>query len=81
LAAVRSVDAGAIAHKTADAALARIATSDGEVRADPQAIARAISAARVEALRRLVKRAADEAGNNQDNQLFLHEQLAVKSNK
>ncbi len=81
LAAVRSVDAGAIAHKTADAALARIATSDGEVRADPQAIARAISAARVEALRRLVKRAADEAGNNQDNQLFLHEQLAVKFNK
>ena len=49
LAAVRAVDAGAIARSTA----ARVAATADDARADPQAIARNISAARVNALREL----------------------------
>ncbi|MCX7149963.1 MAG: multifunctional CCA addition/repair protein [Rhodocyclales bacterium] len=49
LAAVRAVDAGAIARDTS----ARVAAAEGETRADPEAIARNISAARVTALREL----------------------------
>ena len=49
LAAVRAVDAGAIARSTA----ARVAATADDGRADPQAIARNISAARVNALREL----------------------------
>jgi tRNA nucleotidyltransferase (CCA-adding enzyme) len=72
LAAVRTVDAGAIAH-----AIARtIADKD---QADPHAIARAISAARVDVLRKLSKQPTDETGSNQNNPPFPHEPLAVKS--
>ena len=53
LAAVRAVDAGAIAGATVRAR---------EGRTDPQAIARAISAARVDALRSNSKQPADQAG-------------------
>jgi tRNA nucleotidyltransferase (CCA-adding enzyme) len=81
LASVRAVDAGAIACKTSEAATGCIATSGADVRADTQAIARAIRAARVEALHSLAMRPADEAGSNQDNQPFHHQQLAVKSSQ
>ena len=53
LSAVRAVDAGAIAR----------ATAGDEGRADPQAIARAVSQARVGALRRISKQPADQAGD------------------
>ncbi|MCX7157256.1 MAG: multifunctional CCA addition/repair protein [Rhodocyclales bacterium] len=58
LAAVRAVDAGAIARDTAArAAAARATATESEARPDPQAIARNISVARVAALREL--KAAD----------------------
>jgi tRNA nucleotidyltransferase (CCA-adding enzyme) len=54
LAAVRTVDAGAIAHATTR-------TIEDQGRGDPQAIAHAINAARVEALRKLSKQSAISA--------------------
>ncbi|OHC72491.1 MAG: multifunctional CCA tRNA nucleotidyl transferase/2'3'-cyclic phosphodiesterase/2'nucleotidase/phosphatase [Rhodocyclales bacterium RIFCSPLOWO2_02_FULL_63_24] len=54
LATVRAVDAGAIARTIANT---------GEARADPQAIARNISAARVDALRRNSEQPPDQAGD------------------